>query len=209
MVADNEDRTYGELMRIDEAMPRNLPELPSIPSAGGVLRGVWFDVLRYEGARRVAVKYDEAWQAALAVIGTLKDVQLEGIELDRAVNRAKQIDKILEMDDRKLEAELELARRLPKLAQLAADAEEAKLHWEIARREQQSKPKDYEDSVFEKELDTFRRGLKEPKRLREELERYKQETIDKRGEAGLTSEDEDDFERAEELLNVTLDLREV
>ena len=209
MVAENEDPTYGELMRIDEAVPRDLPKLPTIPSSGGILRGVWFDVLRYEGARRVAVKYDEAWQAVLGVIGTLRDVQLEEIELKRAINRAQHIDTILEIDDLKLEAELEMAKRLPKLAQLAADAEKAKLGWETARREQQSKPKNYEDAEFQKTLDRFCRDLEEPKRLRDELEKYKKEIIDKRGEAGLTPEDEDDFKRAEELLNLTLDLGEV
>ena len=210
MVADNEDPTYGELlMRIDEAMPRDLPQLPTIPSSGGILRGVWFDVLRYEGSRRVAAKYDEAWRTFLGVIGTLKEVQLEAEELDKAIRRGERIDDILKMEDKKIDAELEMAKHLPELARLKAEAELAKLRFEIARHEQQSKPKNYEDSVFEKELDTFRRGLKEPQRLRDELERYKQDIIEKRGEAGLTAEDEADFERAEELLNVTLDLREV
>lgn len=209
MAADKPDSIDGEVVRIDQVVPSDLPELPRIPSSGGFFRSVFWDVLRYEGTRRVAAKYDEAWQAVLGIVGTLKLFQDEVIELNRAVNRAKHINMILEADDRKLGAELETARQLPRLAKQKADAEEAKLRWEIVRYEQQCKPKDYEDTVFEKTLDNFRRGLREPQRLREEFERYREELIEKRGDDGLTPGDKDDLRRAEELLNDTFNLREV
>lgn len=209
MATEKRNAMDGQITRIESVVPSDFPELPRIPSSGGILGGVFWDVLRYEGTRRVAAKYDEAWQAALGIIGTLELFQEQVVELNRAVNRAKHINMILEADDRKLEAELEMARQLPRLAKLKADAEEAKLRWEIVRYEQQCKPKDYEDTVFEKALDNFRRGLREPQRLREEFERYREELIEKRGDDGLTPGDEDDLRRAEELLNDAFNLREI
>lgn len=210
MGSDEEIKSSKSLQPTDIQPPSRLPGFPRLPSQAGIFGGPWWDALRYEAARRQFLRYGRAWHAVEQSIRALRETEDEYVEYQRALARAADIGTILETDRLERIAALDEASHKRELASLKADAEAAKLGWERVKYEQEQKPKDYEEVVFEKQLQKFRSFIKHPKRLWDEYYKHREAVITARGgEDKLTPEDEDELRRAKDYVQSLLDSEQV
>ena len=186
----NDDKPkVGEVITLDDAEHRRLPD-PSEPLSGAEIRTAFWTAIRWRGARKLADQYRKTMLARAAAGRAAADVEYARVEYERALQKLRDIDTILETDTTNRERELYAADLAFELTELEGEKRKAELNRDIVRLTRQGREEKPSPDGESKVEEIFARLRVTPTEART----HAQEEIDKihrkAGDRELTEEEQ-------------------